>query len=66
LSCDYKRKQEIEYKELDNMIITLNELLHLQKLNYEPYKERQTKIAIRALLNIRGFKSIKSVIGDKN
>ena len=53
------RKQELELW-LDGVIIRLEELLRLQELNYEPYKEKQTKIAIRALLNIRGFKSSKS------
>jgi len=54
-----KRKQVIEL-ELDGIIIKLEELLKLQSLNYEPYKESQTKTAIRALLNIRGFKNLKS------
>ena len=54
-----ERKYQIE-RELDDMIIKLEELLNLQELNYEPYKERQTKTAIRALLNIRGFRNLKS------
>jgi len=63
-----KQKQDLERKryliqDIDNMIIQLNELLILQHRNYEPYNEKQTKQAIRALLNIRGFKSIKSIVG---
>jgi len=49
------KKQNLELQ-LDGIIDLLRELLNLQQLNYEPYKEKQTKIAIRALLNIRGLK----------
>jgi len=49
------KKQNLELQ-LDGIIDLLRELLELQKGNYEPYKEKQTKIAIRALLNIRGLK----------
>lgn len=58
-NLELERKYEIE-RDLDNMIVKLQELLKLQELNYEPYKERQTKQAIRALLNIRGFTNLKS------
>jgi hypothetical protein len=54
-----ERKRELEL-ELDDMIVKLEELLHLQSLNYEPYKEKQTKLVIRSLLNIRGFVSLKA------
>jgi hypothetical protein len=54
-----KRKYELEL-ELDSMIVKLEELLKLQSLNYEPYHERQTKAAIRSLLNIRGIKNLKA------
>ena len=47
-------------QDLDNIIIQLQQLLHYQKLNYEPYNEKQTKKAIRALLNIRGIKNLKA------
>ena len=53
------KKLELE-RQLDSMIDQLRELLKLQQRNYEPYNEKQTKIAIRALLNIRGFKNLKS------
>lgn len=56
---DLDRKIELELQ-LDVMIVKLQELLKLQEANYEPYKERQTKQAIRALLNIRGFTNLKS------
>ena len=60
-----RRKAEYEHG-LDNMIVQLESLLHLQKLNYEPYNEKQTKIAIRALLNIRGIKNLKAFhVGDQ-
>ena len=52
---NFKRKVQIE-QQLDGIIDLLRELLKCQKLNYEPYKEKQTKLAIRALLNIRGLK----------
>jgi hypothetical protein len=52
---DFQRKINIEYQ-LDGIIDLLRQLLLLQKANYEPYKEKQTKLAIRALLNIRGLK----------
>lgn len=65
MSCDYKRKQVLE-SELDDMIVKLEELLHLQSLNYEPYHEKRTKAAIRALLDIRGIKNLKAFhVGDK-
>jgi hypothetical protein len=54
-----KRKYELEL-ELDSMIVKLEELLKLQSLNYEPSKEKYTKRAIRALLDIRGFTNLKS------
>ena len=54
-----KRKHELEL-ELDSMIVKLEELLKLQSLNYELYHERQTKAAIRSLLNIRGIKNLKA------
>ncbi len=54
-----KRKRELEL-ELNDIIPKLEELLKLQSLNYEPYREGQTKAAIRALLNIKGLKNLKS------
>jgi len=56
---DYEYKNSLE-RDLDGIIQHLEQLLNLQKQNYEPYKERQTKAAIRALLNIRGFTNLKS------
>jgi len=56
---NFRTKVMLE-QNLDTIIIQLEELLRLQQLSYEPYKERQTKIAIRALLNIRGIKNLKS------
>ena len=52
------QKRKIE-DQLFDMIETLETLLDLQQMNYEPYKEQQTKLAIRALLNIVGLKSLK-------
>ncbi len=52
---NFKRKVQIE-QQLDGMIDLLRELLKCQKAGYEPYNEKQTKLAIRALLNIRGLK----------
>ena len=54
-----ERKYEIE-KQLDTFIPILEELEKLQNLNFEPYKMEQTGKAIKALLNIRGFKNLKS------
>jgi len=51
----FNRKQNLE-SQLDGIIELLRELRKLQSLNYEPYKEKQTKLAIRALLNIRGLR----------
>ena len=58
-SFEYVQKQQYE-RNLDNIVRDLEQLLKYQEMNYEPYNERQTKIAIRALLNIRGFKNLKS------
>ena len=58
-SFEYVQKQQYE-RNLDNVVRDLEQLLKYQEMNYEPYNERQTKIAIRALLNIRGFKNLKS------
>ena len=58
-SFDYVQKQKYE-RNLDNIVRDLEQLLKYQEMNYEPYNEKQTKIAIRALLNIRGFKNLKS------
>jgi len=55
LKESWERKQNLELQ-LDGIIDLLRELLDLQERNYEPYKEKQTKLAIRALLNIRGLK----------
>ena len=51
----FNRKQNLE-SQLDGIIELLRELRKLQSLNYEPYEEKQTKLAIRALLNIRGLR----------
>ena len=54
---DYNRCKDIYLNEIDKMTDTLKEYLHLLgKTDYSPYKEKQTKTAIRALLNIRGLK----------
>ena len=58
-SFEYVQKQQYE-RNLDNVVRDLEQLLKYQEMNYEPYNERQTKIAMRALLNIRGFKNLKS------
>ena len=58
-SFDYVQKRKYE-RNLDNTVKDLEQLLKYQEMNYEPYNEKQTKIAIRALLNIRGFKNLKS------
>ena len=58
LKENLERKQNLE-TQLYGIIELLEELLKLQEYNYEPYKEQQTKLAIRALLNIVGLKSLK-------
>ena len=56
----YDRMREIETSRIDDMIYTLDEYLHLLgRHTYDPYKEKQTKRAVRALLNIRGIKNLK-------
>ena len=54
------KRQEYYLFLVDSMIGILQDLLKLQQQNYEPYKEEQTKKAIRALLNIRGIKNLKA------
>ena len=56
---DLEHKRQLE-RQLDQIIPQLEQLLHYQKLNYEPYKEKRTKFAIRALLDIRGIKNLKA------
>lgn len=46
--------------QLDGIIEHLEELQKYQEANYEPYAVKENKKAIRALLNIRGFKNLKS------